>query len=83
MFEENLQIRWMLPLLHGCISIRTFSMEGATFSILLISRRSAKFAGTRFLKRGANLHGNVANEVETEQIVFDTRISSFQRFVKV
>jgi hypothetical protein len=54
-------------------------MEGATFSILLISRRSSKFAGTRFLKRGANFAGNVANEVETEQIVFDTRISSFQR----
>ncbi|KAF2363950.1 SAC domain [Trinorchestia longiramus] len=30
------------------------------------------YAGTRFLKRGTNFEGDVANEVETEQIVFDS-----------
>ena len=44
----------------------------------MIARRSTKFAGTRFLKRGANHEGDVANEVETEQIVMDgQRICSF------
>ena len=37
----------------------------------MIARRSKDFAGTRFLKRGANDEGQVANEVETEQIVHD------------
>lgn len=39
--------------------------------------RSSKYAGTRFLKRGANFQGDVANEVETEQIVHDSGLSSF------
>lgn len=33
------------------------------------ARRSRHFAGTRYLKRGVNDFGHVANEVETEQIV--------------
>ena len=37
----------------------------------MIARRSKEFAGTRFLKRGSNDEGQVANEVETEQIVHD------------
>ena len=35
--------------------------------------------GTRFLKRGANKNGDVANEVETEQILADSSISSFEK----
>ena len=38
-----------------------------------------KFLGTRFLKRGANKNGDVANEVETEQILADSSISSFEK----
>ncbi|EDO26164.1 predicted protein, partial [Nematostella vectensis] len=38
---------------------------------------SARFAGTRFLKRGTNEEGFVANEVETEQIVHDASVLSF------
>lgn len=37
--------------------------------ITLIARRSRHYAGARYLKRGVNDEGNVANEVETEQIV--------------
>ncbi|VDK34912.1 unnamed protein product [Gongylonema pulchrum] len=44
-------------------------------SLTLIGRRSAEYAGTRYLKRGANFKGQVANDVETEQIVWDTRSS--------
>eukprot|EP00731_Ephydatia_muelleri_P032040 Em0023g547a len=39
--------------------------------VTMIGRRSKEFAGTRFLKRGANDEGHVANEVETEQVVHD------------
>lgn len=67
----------------------------AKLDLVLLARRSAAFAGTRFLKRGTNcdgfcrfqnLHydsfsfsGSVANDVETEQIVWDSSSSmSFQ-----
>ena len=36
-------------------------------------------SGTRFLKRGANKKGDVANEVETEQILTDSSISNFEK----
>uniref|UniRef100_A0AAX7SR62 SAC domain-containing protein n=1 Tax=Astatotilapia calliptera TaxID=8154 RepID=A0AAX7SR62_ASTCA len=50
---------------------------GRPVHITLIARRSSKFAGTRFLKRGANCEGDVANEVETEQVVHDASVMSF------
>lgn len=37
------------------------------------------FIGTRFLKRGANFEGDVANEVETEQITHDSSVSSLNQ----
>jgi len=35
-------------------------------SLILIARRSRYMAGPRYLKRGINEEGNVANFVETE-----------------
>lgn len=40
-------------------------------AMILIGRRSSEYAGTRFLKRGMNQNGSCANDVETEQIVWD------------
>lgn len=39
------------------------------FLLTLISRRSIKRAGLRYLRRGVDDEGNVANSVETEQIL--------------
>ncbi|RRT61941.1 hypothetical protein B296_00036342 [Ensete ventricosum] len=47
------------------------SISGKDFRLTLIARRSRHFAGTRYLKRGVNEKGRVANDVETEQIVFE------------
>ena len=55
------------------------SVYGSPVLLTLIARRSNRFAGTRFLKRGANLRGDVANEVETEQIVADSSISNLEK----
>ncbi|KAF2290939.1 hypothetical protein GH714_016964 [Hevea brasiliensis] len=52
------------------------SIFGRDFSVSLVSRRSRHFAGTRYLKRGVNDWGRVANEVETEQIVLDEEAGS-------
>ncbi|QIW96420.1 hypothetical protein AMS68_001938 [Peltaster fructicola] len=42
----------------------------STFVVTLISRRSVKRAGLRYLRRGVDEHGNVANYVETEQLLW-------------
>jgi hypothetical protein len=39
------------------------------FDLTIISRRSVKRAGMRFLRRGVDEEGNVANSVESEQIL--------------
>jgi len=43
--------------------------EEKSFLITLISRRSVKRSGLRYLRRGVDEDGNVANAVETEQIL--------------
>ena len=66
---------------------------GRVIFVTLIARRSRHFAGARYLKRGVNnevihlfkmygdifIHfkGNVANEVETEQIVSEALTTPF------
>lgn len=39
-----------------------------TVYLTVIARRSRHYAGARYLTRGANEQGHVANEVETEQM---------------
>lgn len=68
---------WFQPIIHGFIDQANISVYGRKFYITIIARRSHHFAGARFLKRGVNDKGNVANEIETEQIVSDMLISSF------
>ncbi|KAG0500949.1 hypothetical protein HPP92_001021 [Vanilla planifolia] len=62
---------WTIALVHGHFKQIRLTMFGRDFSVALISRRSRHFAGTRYLKRGVNDKGWVANDVETEQIVLD------------
>ena len=59
-----------LPLILGFISINRVRLKGKLFEFSLVSRRSYLNAGTRFNVRGTDANGNVANFVETEQIVF-------------
>ncbi|KAF9601445.1 hypothetical protein IFM89_020212 [Coptis chinensis] len=67
---------WTIPLVHGNFKQVMLSIFGREFSVCLISRRSRHFAGTRYLKRGLNDRGRVANDVETEQIVLDEEAGS-------
>lgn len=58
----------------------------SSFSITLISRRSVKRAGLRYLRRGVDDEGNVANSVETEQILSDnswTASKKIHSFVQI
>lgn len=74
-FEGYVHSRWILHITHGFISQINISVFGRPIFLTLIARRSREFAGTRFLKRGSNDEGHVANEVETEQIVHDASTS--------
>jgi hypothetical protein len=68
---------WFQPIIHGFIDQVKNTVFQIQFYITLIARRSHRFAGARFFKRGVNDDGDVANEVETEQIVCDMLTSSF------
>jgi phosphatidylinositol 3,5-bisphosphate 5-phosphatase len=62
---------WSTRLIHGFVEQTRCSVWGRELTLTLISRRSRYFAGTRYLKRGINDSGHVANDVETEQILHD------------
>ncbi|GAA5866136.1 hypothetical protein JCM3774_004094 [Rhodotorula dairenensis] len=68
---------WLLPLVHGFVDQAKLVVYSRTIYVTLIARRSRHFAGARFLRRGINSEGFVANEVESEQIVSDTLTSAF------
>ncbi|KAH9305546.1 hypothetical protein KI387_009950, partial [Taxus chinensis] len=62
---------WTVALAYGFFKQAKLLISGKHFSLTLIARRSRHYAGTRYLKRGVNDKGRVANDVETEQIVFE------------
>ncbi|KAL5728507.1 suppressor of actin mutation [Ranunculus cassubicifolius] len=62
---------WTVALVYGFFKQAKLSISGKDFRFTLIARRSRYYAGTRYLKRGVNEKGRVANDVETEQIVFE------------
>lgn len=68
---------WCHPIIHGYIDQSSLNVYGRRVFITIIARRSRFFAGARFLKRGANDLGYVANDVETEQIVSESLNTSF------
>ncbi|KAJ2732362.1 phosphatidylinositol-3,5-bisphosphate 5-phosphatase [Coemansia sp. Cherry 401B] len=68
---------WTVALIHGYVDQSRLSIFGRDVYITLIARRSRIFAGVRYLKRGVNDAGYVANDVETEQIVNTMELTSF------
>jgi phosphatidylinositol 3,5-bisphosphate 5-phosphatase len=69
---------WFVPIIQGGFQFRRFYKDGMNFDMVLIARRSRLFAGTRYRKRGFNQFGDVANEIETEQLlIIQGEISSY------
>ncbi|CAG8630005.1 15229_t:CDS:10, partial [Acaulospora morrowiae] len=60
---------WILPIMQGFVQTESCVIEDREFDFTLISRRSRDRAGLRYQRRGVDEHGNVANYVETEQII--------------
>ncbi|KNG47113.1 polyphosphoinositide phosphatase [Stemphylium lycopersici] len=68
---------WCHPVIHGYVDQSSLDVFGRRVYLTIIARRSRFFAGARFLKRGTNDLGYVANDVETEQIVSEQTTTSF------
>lgn len=68
---------WCIPIVHGYVDQAALNVFGRRVYITIIARRSRHFAGARYLKRGSNDNGYVANDVETEQVVSDVVTTSF------
>lgn len=60
---------WIVFFIYGYFEQVECNIFGLRFLVTIIARRNRHYAGTRFLKRGVSVTGNVANEVETEQIL--------------
>lgn len=74
--HSQLHPDWIVYVTHGFVDQSNMSVFGRSIYITVVARRSNRYAGTRFLKRGANCEGDCANEVETEQMVHDSMVSS-------
>nr|A1L244.1 RecName: Full=Phosphatidylinositol-3-phosphatase SAC1-B; AltName: Full=Phosphatidylinositol-4-phosphate phosphatase; AltName: Full=Suppressor of actin mutations 1-like protein B [Danio rerio]AAI29345.1 Zgc:158642 [Danio rerio]AAI65691.1 Zgc:158642 protein [Danio rerio] len=61
--------RFVFPVIHGFIAMRSCCINGKIFDWNLISRRSCFRAGVRYYVRGIDSEGHAANFVETEQII--------------
>ncbi|KAH7279547.1 hypothetical protein KP509_37G024000 [Ceratopteris richardii] len=62
---------WTVAVVHGYYKQIDIECERRKFAVTLVARRSRHYAGTRYLKRGVNANGRVANDVETEQLVVE------------
>ncbi|VAI71627.1 unnamed protein product [Triticum turgidum subsp. durum] len=69
---------WTVALVYGFFKQDKMKISGKDIMLTLIARRSRHYAGTRYLRRGVNEEGRVANDVETEQLVFDDTLGPRQ-----
>ncbi|XP_052243737.1 polyphosphoinositide phosphatase-like isoform X1 [Dreissena polymorpha] len=78
-YQAHVHSDWILHIIYGFIAQSNMYIYGKSVYITLLARRSNQFAGPRFMKRGANSQGAVANEVETEQIVQDMCVTQLHK----
>jgi hypothetical protein len=76
--DTGVKTKWLVPVIQGFVGIIEEELKGSIVKLVLISRRRNKKAGTRYNARGIDDEGNVANMVETEQILsYNKTLSSF------
>ncbi|GMP85889.1 hypothetical protein CsSME_00038881 [Camellia sinensis var. sinensis] len=75
---ENKLDGFIIPLLQGNFQAGQLKLKNSPATVTLISRRCTRRLGTRMWRRGANLEGETANFIETEQLLeFEGFRSSF------
>ncbi|XP_056686933.1 phosphoinositide phosphatase SAC8 isoform X2 [Spinacia oleracea] len=60
---------FIMPLVQGSFQTAELKLKDAPVTVTLISRRCTRRLGTRMWRRGANLEGDAANFIETEQLL--------------
>ena len=60
---------FIFPVINGYFDTRIVNYNEDDLSFIVIGRKDDRRSGMRFLFRGADLNGNVANFVETEEIL--------------
>ncbi|KAL8810770.1 MAG: hypothetical protein Q9200_002311 [Gallowayella weberi] len=60
---------FILPVMFGMMRVTATRIKSTPLTFVLITRRSRHRAGTRYLTRGMDEQGHVANYNETEQVV--------------
>lgn len=60
---------FIIPIVQGSFQAAQLNLKNSPATITLISRRCTRRLGTRMWRRGANLEGDTANFVETEQLL--------------
>ncbi|KAL6574589.1 Phosphoinositide phosphatase sac8 [Orobanche minor] len=75
---ENKLDGFIIPILQGTFQTGEMKLKNSAAVIKLLSRRCTRRLGTRMWRRGANLEGDTANFIETEQLMeFEDHIFSF------
>ena len=71
-FDSEGMNEFVYPVINGFFGERSVSEYGENNDLhfILIGRKDDRRSGMRFLIRGADSNGNVANSVETEEILF-------------
>ena len=74
----NIEGKWIVPAIEGYVNKKETLIDSKPFKFVLISRRKCQKAGTYSQHCGLDDNGNVANMVETEQIIYyDDEVYSF------
>ena len=68
-FDSEGMDEFIYPVINGFFGARKVSDEKNDLHYILIGRKDDRRSGMRFLIRGADENGNVANTVETEELV--------------
>ena len=74
---------FIVPTVNAWIAQEDIKHRGSRYKMMLISRRSRRRQGPRYIKRGSDELGDVANFVETEQILSRADGSASSSFLQV
>ncbi|XP_021288989.1 phosphoinositide phosphatase SAC8 [Herrania umbratica] len=72
LLEELIEYKldgFIIPLLQGSFQVAQLKLKNSPATFILLSRKCTRRLGTRMWRRGANLEGDTANFIETEQLL--------------
>lgn len=88
LIQLNICRELIIPIICGGFKLRVIELDNRFLHIGVISRRSRFYVGARYLRRGIDDYGNVANEVETEMFLqeidaFDSKVKLFSSYTMI